>query len=282
MIKNRQKFLIASVIIFLFILPFFVYIARTRQFLFNKAAFGEVTVNIIPETLTKPIGEQFTFEVHANSSAKQVSAITVRLNPSTFGLAIVSIDPAVQSTDAFTDIIYNKDADPFTFTLLAKKATSALPTGSFKLATVTAVSYESGTVSVSVDAANSQAVGYNGTSEDVGLSVTSGTQLVATVTGSLCRIAQCIEPANITLQEQSRTDGKRDITVNWQVSQATQSAVFKLYRNSNAPVPTGHPASNLIGIAGNNTTHFTDTNGGTGFSTGTTVQYDIDSYTICQ
>lgn len=280
--KQTQKALLIGIGVLLVVLPLFVYIARQRQELFKQAAFGELTVNFVPEQVIATAGEPFTVEVHGNSADKPVSAATVRINNPP-GLVVQSIQGATSASESFTDFLYDQGRDPLTFTVLSKKPTSALPSGSFKIATITFIAFQQGTSTVSVDTSGSEAVGYNGTSEDVALTVVQGIQTAYTATGNLCRTTQCVPPEGITMTPETYTDNAYSIVLSFPRG-SEQTRVFKIYRAVGSAVPPTHPDGNIAGVVAAGTAspiQFVDTNGGSGFEPDTVVHYDIDSYFIC-
>ena len=273
--KNQKLLLLGTVVFLILILPILIYLARTQQLFRPQAAFGQVTVNLVPLEVTKNVGEPFLVEVHANSGVIPVSGISVTLSGNLGNIVVQDVTGATATGEAFTDLIYDKQIDPYTFTLLSKKPTAQLPTGSFKIATLSIISYESGTHTLSVNTERSQAVGFNGTSEDVALTTVTGTQTSYTINDSLCHWAQC---ANITVQEELRPDNKYNIRVSWQ-QPSNQALIYKVYRNTDAAVPENNPDTFLAGISTTNS--FVDTKFGDGFAGETNVHYNVDSYLIC-
>ena len=75
----KSKKLPTIIIAFLLVvIPFTVYLALRTQLIFKRAAFGEVTVNLVPTSITKGINEEFGVEVWFNSGDLPVSALSVR------------------------------------------------------------------------------------------------------------------------------------------------------------------------------------------------------------
>lgn len=281
--KNRKPLLIATVLFLVFVLPLIVYLARTRQLFRPRAAVGQVTVNLVPLEVSKNIGEPFLVDVFASSGTIPLSGITVRLSGNSNTFLVQDVTGAVTATDAFTDLIYDKNTDPFSFTLLAKKPTAQLLSGSVKVASLSIVSYEPGTHTLGVDITQSEAVGFNGTSEDVQLTIAAGTQVSHTTVGSLCKLAQCVEAANMTTTPALRANNKYNVLLSFPTGN-TPVNVYKIYRNIGASVPETHPDTNLIGVvAPTNATsqQFIDTNSGLGYDGETNLHYDMDAYTVC-
>lgn len=281
--KKHKLLLTATVLFLIFVLPIVIYLARTQQLFRPRAAFGEVTVHLVPLEVTKNIGEPFLVEVHVNSGTIPLSGITVSLSGSPGGIVIQEVAGATTTADAFTDLIYDKNTDPLSFTVLSRKPTAQLPTGSVKVAQLSVISYESGTHTLGINIQKSAAVGFNGASEDVALTVAAGTQVSYTMTGSLCKLAQCVAAANITANPSLRADNKYNVLLNFP-SGDVSGQIFKIYRNTGAIVPEAHPDINLVGILPPSTTasqQFTDTNNGVGFEGQTNIHYDVDTYTVC-
>lgn len=285
--KNKKhKFLLSAIVLILVLaLPITIYLARTQQLFRPKAAFGQVAIHLVPLEVTKNIGEPFTVEVHANSGTIPVSAIKIDLAENMYTMVVQNIVPAIGPTEGFTDLIWNKNEDPFTFTVISRKPTASLPTGSFKLATLTIIPFQGGTGPFGVDAVRSEAVGFNGTSEDVALSIVEGTKTNLTVNGTVCRVNQCVAPQSIATTPQLRPDNKYNVALTF--SSTEESAkFFKVYRNTGAAIPEGHPESNLAGvtsslIATGSAILFVDTNNGAGYAGETNLHYDIDGFALC-
>lgn len=285
--KNKKHKLLLSAIVLLlvFILPIIIYLARTQQLFRPQAAFGQVTIHLVPLEVTKNIGEPFTVEVHANSGNIPVSAIKVDLLENMYTMVVQDIVPATGPTDGFTDVIWNKNEDPFTFTVVSRKPTASLPTGSFKLATITILPFQGGTQTLGVDVARSEAVGFNGTSEDVALNIVAGTTTSYTINGTTCRVNQCVTPQSIATTPQLRPDNKYNVALTFSTTDES-AKFFKVYRNTGASVPEGHPESNLAGVtsslvATGSAMLFVDTNNGAGYAGETNLHYDIDGYAAC-
>ena len=292
--KNQKLLLVATMLFLIFVLPLVIYLARTQQRIRPQAAFGEVIVNLVPLDVTKNIGEEFLVDVYVNSGTAKMSAITITLAGDRKGLRIGQLGIAPENAGLFTELIYGGETsgpdigfetDPFTFTILSKKPTSELPSGNVKLATLKLRSYTSGTQTLTIDTSKSEAVGYNGTSEDVSLEVQAGTQVSYSTVGDLCRVAQCTEKASITIQPRLRPDNKFNAVLTIPHPTGVTYPVFKVYRAIGTAVPETHPDANFVGIATTLTSGlsptFEDTNDGTGFAGETNLRYDIDTYFVC-
>lgn len=284
--KIKRKFLLgAIVVVLILVLPILVYVAGRVQRIGKQAAFGQVTLNVVPTEITKNIGEPFTIEIHANSVDKPVSAIKVSLDAKRGDLIVQQVVGAVATGDSFTDLVYDKNQDPFSFTVVARKPTASLPTGSFKVASVTLLPFAGGTQTLGINAEQSEAVGYNGSSQDVALTVIRGATISYTIVGSLCKIQQCVPATSISVSPLLRTDNKYNVSVSF-TSNSPDAKLFKIYRALGGTVPDSHPETNLAGLSSPLDTSasallFTDTNNTQGFAGETNLHYDVDGYAFC-
>jgi hypothetical protein len=266
-------------------IPVMVFFARQTQKLTREAAFAQAIVNFTPLSVTKAVGENFTVDIYFDSGTAKVSGAQLELNIDPNVLEITQIQTATstivvgQTPPADSDILYEPFVDQKSITFLFKKPTADLPSGSFKIGTVTFRVVGSGPFTIDYNAANSEAVGFNELNTDVSITLVAGTKTALTTTGSLCSLNQCLTQNQITLTEVLRSDKKWSVAVSWPENTTGGPYFYKVYRNLNGPVPTTHPEANFIGTTGSNLLY--DTNGGAGFGGLTNLYYDIDTYQVC-
>ena len=128
---SKRKPLTIAIIIFLFLtLPLMIYLALTKQLIFKRAAFGQVTINLVPTQVAKNVGEEFPVEIYLNSGDLPVSAVTIALNfestPPAGGVGLRDKNQyEVGEGKPFTEVI--SSGFPSSFTLLAKNPTKNFP-----------------------------------------------------------------------------------------------------------------------------------------------------------
>lgn len=274
MLNKRQKIIV--LVFLVLIIPISVILVLTNQLILKKAAFGEVTVNFLPTTTTAAIGTEFPVQVYFNSGTIPISAISIKSLNLPPNLTLTRAVAETGTGKPFTDFIGGTTDNLLPFTILSKKSTTALPTGSFLVATLYFKALNPTMGTVSLNQFNIEAVGYNQNNDDVSLTLKAGTNASYTPTGSLCKISAC---PDIALQQSNGTDETSKIILNWTAPSSTQNYIYQIYGSVNTPVPANNPTANLIKVTDQNTFSYTFNSGI--FKDGDKFYYNVDAFTIC-
>ena len=284
-LNRKNPAILILILLLLIVIPLTVWLALNPQLLRRRAVADEVTINLVPVNVEAGLAETFSLDVYMNAGTLKVSGATIALqptNPGVFTIQNITFEADEQDVQKpFTHKIYNAQTDPYTFTVLSKRPDAQLPSGSFKVATITLQSTGPGTGTMSINTAQSEIVGIKAGSEIVNFAV-AGTTATITSIGELCRLDLCTTQDAIVMVEQPRDDRKFNIQVSWTDpagSPASTPLFYKIYRGVGQAITTPHPDSNLVATTLENTV--LDTNSSAGFEGTKTVYYDIDTYMIC-
>lgn len=285
-LNRKNPVILIIVLLLLIVIPLTVWLALNPQILRRSAAEDEVTVNLVPVSTEAGLADTFSLDVYLNAGTLKVSGATIVLeptNPGVFTIQNISFEADEQESAGkpFTHKIYNAQSDPYSFTVLAKRPDAQLPTGSFKIATITLQSSGPGTGTIGINTTLSEIVGVKEASDITNFAV-AGTTATITSVGELCRLDICTANDAIDLVEQPRDDRKFNILVSWEDpagSPASTPLFYKVYRGIGQVVANPHPDGSLVTTTLENSV--VDTNVNAGFDGEQTIYYDIDTYMVC-
>ena len=165
-----QRDLILSIAILLLIvaLPVLLILLRSRQDIRPRAEFADASLLLSPTSINLTKEETTQIDISLNSPATEISAIdiSISIDPTVAEITQISEDPNSKFTDV---LIKDIQADSARLVLAAKTLITSLPSGEFKIATVTLKGIDTGETNLTVKP--NEIIGENGIETDVRLNV---------------------------------------------------------------------------------------------------------------
>lgn len=285
---KKKPAVFSIVLLVLVSIPLTVFLAITQQIFINRAAQQSVSVSLVSPKQNFALDEEFTVDLVITSENYPVVGMSLDLT----GIEPFFTVKDIQPQAPFVSIDPTKKTIPVIFIADGYRLSGVgdLPIGTFTMAKIVLQTKQLGGGELTLNRGTSWVSGLtveNEKSFTVSLNIVPPDPIAFEIGDlpdtALCQIHWCTNPDTIELAHTLRADNRFDVTVSWQTPlppTATQSAVFKVYRNIGGPVPLPHSISRLVRrIAG---LQFTDTNVGAGFEGESTIYYDIDTYLPCE